>query len=108
MGHDGLGSIPTDPKKIRKDRLSNLMVEILSVLSVEAFEKRRLLTSYGVLNEFLVRSMLAVSIPRHISTKVSILVPAYPLPWKVLILRKASREKQERQKKRAPNNLCHC
>lgn len=80
------------PKKIRTCRLSDLMVEILSVLSIEAFEKRQCLTSYGVLvdlNEFLVRSMLAVPIPKYISTKVFILVPAYPLLYN-LFLRKAS------------------
>ena len=88
------------------------MVEILSVLSIKAFENKAIVKilrgALVDLNEFLAHSMLAVSIPRHISTKVSILVSAYPLPWKVLILRKASREKQERQKQRAPDNLCHC
>lgn len=39
VGYDGLGSIPTDPKKIRKDRLSDLMVEILSVLSIEVLKR---------------------------------------------------------------------
>ena len=34
VGYDGLGSIPTDPKKSIKGYFSGLIVEILSVLSI--------------------------------------------------------------------------